>query len=57
IIRQYIRPDILIITNCDRIYDTLELEGYQHLRVNHTENFVNPIQEPPQIELNLSGKR
>ncbi|KCZ79026.1 hypothetical protein H312_03588, partial [Anncaliia algerae PRA339] len=43
IIRQYIRPGTLIITDCSRVYDTLELIGYQHLRVNHSVNFVNPI--------------
>ena len=42
IIRENIEPGITIISDCWRAYDCLESEGYKHLKVNHSLNFVDP---------------
>lgn len=43
IIRRYIRPGTIIISDCWRAYNTLQHEGFQHLTVNHSYNFKDPV--------------
>ena len=43
IIMRHVRCGSIIITDCWRGYLNLEELGYTHLSVNHTENFVNPL--------------
>jgi transposase-like protein len=42
IILNNILPGTTIISDCWKAYDCLANEGYQHLKVNHTYNFVDP---------------
>lgn len=42
IIQNRILPGTTIISDCWRAYDCLASQGYQHLRVNHSINFVDP---------------
>ena len=42
IIRRWIRPGTTIISDCWGAYNCLQHQGYQHLTVNHTYNFVDP---------------
>jgi hypothetical protein len=42
IIQKWIRAGTTIISDCWRAYDVLSDVGYQHLRVNHSLNFVDP---------------
>lgn len=42
IIKDNIRPGTTIISDCWKAYDTLSDEGYIHLTVNHSINFVDP---------------
>ena len=43
IIKERIQPGTTIISDCWRAYECLEDEGYQHLKVNHSVNFVDPV--------------
>jgi transposase-like protein len=43
IIKQYILPGTTIISDCWKAYDCLEQEGFIHLKVNHSLNFVDPV--------------
>ena len=43
IIRQHIVPGTTIISDLWAAYNTLGTQGYQHLTVNQTYNFVDPI--------------
>ena len=42
IIKNNILPGSTIISDCWKAYDCLGNEGYRHLKVNHTYNFVDP---------------
>lgn len=42
IIKEWIRPGTTIISDCWKAYDCLEDEGFKHLTVNHSVNFVDP---------------
>uniref|UniRef100_A0A2C9KR82 OTU domain-containing protein n=1 Tax=Biomphalaria glabrata TaxID=6526 RepID=A0A2C9KR82_BIOGL len=42
IIKERILPGTTIMSDCWRSYDCLSSEGYRHLTVNHSYNFVNP---------------
>lgn len=42
IIKEWIHPESTIISDCWKSYDCLESEGFLHLKVNHTYNFVDP---------------
>ena len=42
IIKERIEPGTTIISDCWKAYDCLEQEGYVHLKVNHSLNFVDP---------------
>ncbi|KYN00044.1 hypothetical protein ALC62_02638 [Cyphomyrmex costatus] len=41
-IKQWIMPGTTIISDCWKSYNCLNSEGFQHLTVNHTYNFVDP---------------
>ena len=43
IIQQYVLPGTLIITDEWRAYSSLSNLGYGHQTVNHSQQFVNPI--------------
>ncbi|XP_035220542.1 uncharacterized protein LOC118193551, partial [Stegodyphus dumicola] len=42
VIRRKILPGTMIISDCWKSYDCLKNEGFQHLSVNHSLNFVEP---------------
>ena len=42
VIHQYIENGSTIVSDCWKAYDCLEKEGYKHLKVNHSVNFVYP---------------
>ena len=42
IIRDYIRPGSTVCSDLSKAYNTLSDEGYEHLTVNHSLNFVDP---------------
>ena len=43
VIQQYIEEGATIILDCWKAYDCLRKEGYKHLKVNHSINFVDPL--------------
>lgn len=43
IIKDHILPGTTIISDCWKAYECLETEGFKHLAVNHSINFVDPV--------------
>lgn len=42
LIKRHILPGTTIVSDCWKAYDCLPKEGFQHLKVNHSLNFVDP---------------
>ena len=42
IIKEKIKPGTTIISDCWQAYDCLSKHGFQHLKVNHSINFLDP---------------
>ena len=42
VIKEYIHEGTTIISDCWKAYNCLDNEGYSHLTVNHSVNFVDP---------------
>lgn len=42
IIKQHFKPASTIISDCWKAYNSLDKEGFTHLTVNHSVNFVDP---------------
>ncbi|GFV61744.1 mitotic-spindle organizing protein 2A [Trichonephila clavipes] len=42
VIKEWVVPGSVIISDCWKAYDCLSHEGYQHLRVNHSLTFKDP---------------
>ena len=45
VIKEWIHPATTIVSDCWKAYNCLEKEGFKHLTVNHTYNFVDPSAE------------
>lgn len=45
VIKQWINPGTIIVSDCWKAYNALKDEQFQHLTVNHSLNFVNPDDE------------
>ena len=41
IIRQKIKPDSIVYTDCWRGYDVLDVSEFKHYRINHSQVFAN----------------
>ena len=41
IIRQKVKPDSIVYTDTWRSYNTLDVSGFKHYRINHSELFAN----------------
>ena len=57
IIQQHIAPGTTVVSDLWAAYNTLGTQGYQHLTVNHTYNFVDPITGACTSPLKVCGKR
>lgn len=40
IIRQTVKPDSIVYTDCFSAYDKLDVSGFHHVRINHSEKSV-----------------
>ena len=56
IIKDNILPDTTIISDCWKAYDSLSKEGFNHLKVNHSVNFVDPDSGAHTNTINLPGE-
>jgi transposase len=43
IIRERVQPDSIVFTDAFRSYDVLDVSEFQHVRINHTTAFVEPL--------------
>ena len=43
ILQQYVLPGTTVVSDLWRAYNTVNTLGYQHLTVNHSVNFVDPV--------------
>ncbi|KAJ4429059.1 hypothetical protein ANN_26055 [Periplaneta americana] len=43
LIRKHVQPNMTIYTDCWRGYDSLNQHQFQHMSVNHSLNFVDPV--------------
>ncbi|XP_049338850.1 uncharacterized protein LOC125803978 [Astyanax mexicanus] len=43
IIRKHVKPTTLVVSDDWRAYSSLKEEGYRHVRVNHSQNYIDPI--------------
>ena len=42
IIEKYIRPGSIIVSDCWKAYHTLHAHNYEHWKINHSLNFIDP---------------
>lgn len=42
VIKNWVQPGTTIISDCLRAYNCLNEEGFQHLTINHSMNFIDP---------------
>ena len=42
LVKKHVSPGTTIMSDCWRGYNNLSANGYNHLTVNHTKNFVDP---------------
>lgn len=40
IIREQVKPDSIVYTDCYRSYDVLDVSEFSHLRINHSTHFA-----------------
>ena len=40
IIREQVKPDSIVYTDCYRSYDVLDVSGFSHFRINHSTHFA-----------------
>jgi len=40
-IKEHVKPDSIVYSDSFRAYNNLDLEGFQHIRINHNELFAN----------------
>ena len=43
LIKKHVEPGTVIMSDCWRGYTRLEDEGYEHLTVNHSQHFIDPV--------------
>jgi len=57
LIKQWIRPGTIMVSDCWKSFDCLGLEGFVHEKVNHSKNFVDPSRVRILEILNALGMR
>ena len=43
LIKKHVEPETVIMSDCWRGYTRLDDEGYEHLTVNHSQHFIDPV--------------